>query len=70
MNNVEEAQMWFTKGAAQITRKGEVPELYQDGKPNNHTPLAWAHAIALIALSKLELKRKQLSFIRPDISEE
>jgi len=70
MNNVEEAQKWFAKGVAQITRKGEVPELYQDGKPNKHTPLAWAHALVLIALSKLELKRKQLSFILPDISEE
>ena len=70
MNNIEEAQMWFVKGAAQITRKGEVPELYQNGKPNAHKPLAWAHATALTALSKLGLKQKQLSFLLPDISEE
>lgn len=43
---------WFQKGAAQI-HTDEIPEAYQNGNPNDHTPLAWAHAIALIAFCKL-----------------
>ena len=70
MNQTDEAEHWFTKGVAQITRKGEVPELYRNGSPNEHRPLAWAHAMALVALAKLQVKKAQLSLLLPDISEE
>ncbi|MEK7561187.1 MAG: glycoside hydrolase family 15 protein [Patescibacteria group bacterium] len=43
---------WFCEGLQDIT-DGKIPEAYQNGKPNPHTPLAWAHAIALIAFAKL-----------------
>jgi len=44
-----EAHDWFTRGLATITPEGELPELYQNGKPNKNTPLAWSHSLALIA---------------------
>ncbi|OHA50390.1 MAG: hypothetical protein A3A97_03505 [Candidatus Terrybacteria bacterium RIFCSPLOWO2_01_FULL_40_23] len=70
MNKVEEAKQWFERGIAQITKKGDVPELYKNGHPNEHTPLAWAHAMALIALAKLKVKSEQLSFMVPNIADE
>ncbi|KKR78539.1 MAG: hypothetical protein UU22_C0020G0001, partial [Parcubacteria group bacterium GW2011_GWA2_40_8] len=70
MNKVEEAKHWFERGIAQITKKGDVPELYKNGHPNEHTPLAWAHAMALIALAKLKVKSEQLSFMVPNIVDE
>lgn len=60
LNNHEQAMHWFQEGCKQIVDGNKIPELYQNGKPNNHTPLAWAHAIALIAFRKLPAElRKQ-----------
>lgn len=47
------ADIWFQKGAEQIV-DGCIPELYLNGSPNIHTPLAWAHSFALIAHAKLQ----------------
>ncbi|MBI1975209.1 MAG: hypothetical protein HYS57_02500 [Parcubacteria group bacterium] len=44
---------WFKRGASRITPEGYVTEGFTNGKPNDHTPLGWIHAIALIAFSKL-----------------
>jgi len=52
----EEATEWFLRGLAAITDDGELPELYQNGKPNKNTPLAWSHSLALIAGIKLHDK--------------
>jgi GH15 family glucan-1,4-alpha-glucosidase len=49
----EKAQEWFHRGCAQITLDGHIPELYQNGLPNDNTPLAWAHSMAIIATKKL-----------------
>lgn len=49
----ESARQWFEQGVSATTADGLIPELYQDGKPNNHTPLAWAHAIGIIAAKNL-----------------
>ena len=47
--------MWFKRGMKTMTPEGDLPELYQNGRPNPNTPLAWTHALALIAAKKLEL---------------
>lgn len=52
--NFKEAQCWFDRGVAQMTKEGYIPELYKDGKPNEHTPLAEAHSLAIIAGIKLK----------------
>lgn len=57
MNDASAARQWFGRGIAQLTPKGEIPELYQESKPI-HSPLAWAHALAIIALCKLKEKEK------------
>jgi len=49
----EEAREWFKRGIATMTPEGYLPELYQNGRPNDHTPLAWAHSLALIAGVKI-----------------
>lgn len=49
-----DARYWFERGMATITETGHLPELHQNGMPNDHTPLAWAHSLALIAATKLE----------------
>ncbi|MEK7147092.1 MAG: glycoside hydrolase family 15 protein [Patescibacteria group bacterium] len=49
----ELAVKWFKTGANRITAAGCITEAFIDGKPNNHTPLGWMHALALIAFSKL-----------------
>lgn len=49
------ALYWFKEGCQEIV-DDLIPEAYTNGKPNDHTPLAWAHAIALIAFSKLSPK--------------
>lgn len=48
-----EAKFWLEKGLQQVTSNGHIPELYRDDKPNDHTPLAWAHSLAIIAQAKL-----------------
>ena len=53
MGNHSLARQWYEKGILEMTPDGHIPELYKNGKPNNHTPLAWAHAMALIAAKKL-----------------
>lgn len=49
----ETAFLWFKEGCKEIIDNKKIPEAYQNGRPNDHTPLAWAHAIALIAFQKL-----------------
>ncbi|OGD29926.1 hypothetical protein A3A18_00935 [Candidatus Azambacteria bacterium RIFCSPLOWO2_01_FULL_44_84] len=53
-HEAEEARHWFDRGLAEIVFGIHIPELYKDGESNNHTPLAWAHALAVIAEVKLE----------------
>lgn len=45
----DKAVYWYERGIATATSDGEIPELYQNGEPNMHTPLGWAHALAIIA---------------------
>lgn len=49
-----EAKHWFDRGMKSVTPEGYIPELYQNGCPNGHTPLAWSHAMAIIAEKKLK----------------
>ncbi|MDP3778676.1 MAG: glycoside hydrolase family 15 protein [bacterium] len=51
-HNNAEAMDWFGRGCRHIVNSA-IPEAYKNGKPNDQTPLAWAHAIALIAFQKL-----------------
>ncbi|MBI4087297.1 MAG: hypothetical protein HY434_00510 [Candidatus Liptonbacteria bacterium] len=51
-HQMEDARKWFEQGVGQMV-DGNIPELYMNDHPNKHTPLAWAHAIALIADVKL-----------------
>jgi phosphorylase kinase alpha/beta subunit len=53
LGEIEKAAYWFRRGASTITPEQAIPEAYTGGMPNDHTPLAWAHALALIAWSKL-----------------
>ena len=53
-NNPKEAEHWFDKGIEQMNSEGYIPELYQNGRPNKNTPLAWAHSFAIIAKLKLD----------------
>lgn len=48
-----EARYWFERGMSTMTPEGHLPELYHNGTPNLHTPLAWAHSLALIAGVKI-----------------
>ncbi len=50
-----QAKLWFTRGMKTMTPEGHLPELYQNGLPNPNTPLAWSHALAIIAAKKLKL---------------
>jgi hypothetical protein len=52
-HRTDEARRWFELGAAQAV-DDNIPELYQNDAANNHTPLAWAHALALTADAKLK----------------
>jgi len=54
----EKAGQWFQKGCKEISGN-MIPEAYQNDRPNDHTPLAWAHAIALIAFQKLSAELRQ-----------
>ncbi len=53
LGNRKEAEHWYYQGVSSMTAEGHIPELYSNGEPNEHTPLAWAHALALIAKKKL-----------------
>lgn len=55
--NHEAAQKWFDRGVSEMTPDG-IPELYTDDTPNEHSPLAWAHALAIIAYIKLDSTKK------------
>ena len=48
----EKSLEWFKNGCGDIV-DNKIPEAYKNGLPNNHTPLTWAHSIALIAYKKL-----------------
>lgn len=48
----DKAARWFERGCREIV-DGKIPEAYCNGRPNPNTPLAWAHALALIAFKKL-----------------
>lgn len=58
-HDIEDAEYWFKRGVAEVTLKGAVPELYQNDKPNKHTPLAWAHSLAIIAKAKLNQEKNR-----------
>jgi len=45
--------MWFARGMSTMTPEGDLPELYQNGRPNPNTPLAWTHSLAIIAAKEL-----------------
>lgn len=60
-HELQEAEFWLQRGIAEVTPKGKVPELYQNGKPNKNRPLAWAHGMAIIAEAKLEQERARSS---------
>ena len=51
-HDTEKALFWFKEACKELI-DDKIPEAYANGKPNDHTPLAWAHAIALIAWTKL-----------------
>jgi phosphorylase kinase alpha/beta subunit len=51
--NIKEAKYWLKRGLEQIIDGKYIPELYKKGQPNEHTPLAWAHSFAIIALTLL-----------------
>ncbi len=51
--DTEGAVKWFIRGCDTITPENFIPESCPNGRPNLNTPLAWAHAIALIAFQKL-----------------
>lgn len=51
-NEMHEARAWFDRSTAQMV--GDcIPELYVDDAPNEHIPLALAHAMKLIAWAKI-----------------
>lgn len=54
----KEASYWFEEGCKEIVHN-KIPEAYQNGRPNKHVPLAWAHAIFLIAFQKLPKEFQQ-----------
>jgi len=51
--NIKEANYWLKRGFDQMIDEKHIPELYKNGQPNEHTPLAWAHSFAIIALTLL-----------------
>jgi GH15 family glucan-1,4-alpha-glucosidase len=57
-HDYKNAERWFMEGCKEIV-DNKIPEAYQNGKPNEHMPLAWAHAIALIAFKKLPASIQQ-----------
>ncbi len=52
----ENAAHWFERAAERITPEGHITEAFTDGRPNDHIPLGWMHALALIAFSKFPLE--------------
>jgi len=52
--NKEQAKYWFERGEDTRTKEGYVPEIYLNGIPNDHTPLAWAHSMGIVAKEKLK----------------
>ncbi len=62
-HDYDAARMWFQRAAGRITEQGYITEAFTDEGPNDHTPLGWNHALALIAFSKFprELQEKILA---------
>lgn len=58
-HDYDEAVKWFMRGAKRITKEGYVAEAYCNGKHNNHTPLGWMQALALIAYHKLPVELQE-----------
>jgi len=56
-NDMKQAEYWFNRGLATMTPEGHLPELYYNGIPNDNTPLAWSHALAIIAERMLHIYR-------------
>ncbi|MBU2545352.1 glycoside hydrolase family 15 protein [Patescibacteria group bacterium] len=54
--HIKEAEYWLIRGLDQMTDNNHIPELYQNGKPNENTPLGWAMSFALIALTLIKSK--------------
>ena len=52
-NDLTKAFYWFDRGVKRITPDGYIAEAYVNGVPNEHTPLGWMHALALIAWTKI-----------------
>ena len=63
-HNEPQALRWFHEGCKHIIN-GTLTEAFQNGKPNPQTPLAWAHAIALIAFQKLPPEQQKELLIEP-----
>ncbi len=59
LNDYENAVYWFNRGSSRITADYCITEAYTNDKPNNHTPLGWMHALALIAYLKLPNEYKK-----------
>jgi hypothetical protein len=60
-HELEISEYWFLEADKEI-RDNKISEAFRDGEPNDHTPLAWAHAISQIAFAKLPLKTR-LEFV-------
>lgn len=52
LHEYDAAAEWFGKGCRTMVNN-MIPEAYHNDQPNEHMPLAWAHAISLIAFRKL-----------------
>lgn len=57
-HDIVKAVYWFSEACKGII-DGKISEAFQNGKPNEQNPLAWAQAIALIAFEKLPLEYQQ-----------
>lgn len=53
-----EAIKWLKRGCEKMVN-GKVPEAFKDHKPNDHTPLAWGQALALIAFARLPANERE-----------
>lgn len=51
-HDYDNAHVWFERARQRITPEGYITEAIRDGKPNDHTPLGWMLALALIAFNK------------------
>lgn len=57
-HDIVNAMYWFGEACKGII-DGKISEAFQNGRPNEQNPLAWAHAIALIAFQKLPPEQRK-----------